>query len=325
MNKKLLLSLVGIVLVVALSGFFFTEKNTALKVGIVTTPASALIQIAYEKGFFKDEGLNVDLEKFAAGKLALQAFLAHQIDFTFVGDVPLTLALMQGNNFYILTQVVENTSDNRVLVIKDGSKNATEYFLNKKRKLSTTIGATPEYYTYKFLKYYGIPWDKVEIVAQMPSAMIPAISTKSVDGISIFEPYPFLAKQKLAEQTEIYSIPDSIYSSLYVVAADKTWIDNNPQQAKAFLRALIKAENYIKTNPIASKNIVANITGFSFETIDGIWNDYNFKVIFTNNITNTLTEEAIWAIETGKVKNNFTPDFQSFMKKDLLDQVRSGG
>jgi len=43
-------------------------SGETLKIGIQTTPVAGLVMIADEKGFFKEQGLNVEVVNFTAGK-----------------------------------------------------------------------------------------------------------------------------------------------------------------------------------------------------------------------------------------------------------------
>ncbi len=67
----------------------------------------ALVMVAADMRYFDKEGVQVDLKEFTAGKFALQAFLGGSLDIAVSGEVPATLATLQGNNFRVIAQVVE--------------------------------------------------------------------------------------------------------------------------------------------------------------------------------------------------------------------------
>lgn len=299
------------------------NQQEKLSIGLQTTPSSSLVLVAEEKGFFEQNGLDIELAEFTAGKFALQAFLSQDVDFAVVGDVPVALARMQGNDFYVLTQMVESTQENPVLVHDEGISNVREYFSVKKRKLTTSAGGTPEFYTYNFLKFYNISEDQVEIVAQKPEDMVAAFTTNSVDAMSVFEPYPSIAETILTGKTRRFTIPKEVYSPLYVLVAKKDWVDRNPEQAKKFLDALIKAEEFIAQNPTEAKQIVAKRTKFSQELIDKIWPQYEIKAVLTEQLEKNWSAEAKWAIETNKVTNPIDPEFEKILRKDLLEKARN--
>ena len=133
-----------IVFVLIIGGLFVWQNPKSrpdelqhVTVGIQTSPAMALVMVAKDRGFFEKRGLDVELKEFAAGKDALVAFLGGSLDFSVSGDVPVTLAILAGNNFIVPAQVVGRTKNEvRVVARKDGELNtADEYFKAKKRKL----------------------------------------------------------------------------------------------------------------------------------------------------------------------------------------------
>src|SRR6266404_2023186 len=75
-----------------------TRKPVAkVTMGIQVSPAMTLVMVAKDKGFFSDEGVEVEIKEFTAGKFALQAFLSGSIDYAVSGEVPVCLASLQGN------------------------------------------------------------------------------------------------------------------------------------------------------------------------------------------------------------------------------------
>ena len=225
-NKTVRYIFVAVVFVAILGGIVFlatrydrsgsgTQTKTKVTVGIQVSPAMALMMVAKDKGFFDQENLDVELKEFTAGKFALQAFLGGSLDFAVAGEVPVTLATLQGSKFYVLSQVVEKTT-NEVRVVarkEEGVTDPASYFKKKKRKLATSFGGGPEFYTYNFLKKYGINENEVEIVSQTPQDMPAALSNGSVDAISIFDPFAFIAEKQGGDKVITFSDAD-LYSEL---------------------------------------------------------------------------------------------------------------
>jgi len=298
------------------------QENKSITIGMQVGPASTLLMIAKDKGFFEEQGINVQLVEFTAGKFALQAFLADDLDLAASGEVPVTLAALQGNNFYIMTQLVERTKNEvRVVALKDDNLDTPEkYFKYKKRKLATSFGGGPEFYTYNFLKKYNIT--NIEIISQKPEDMPVALQSKSVDAIAIFEPFAYFAEQKLGKDAITFG-DDKLYSELYVLSAKKEWIESNPETVQKILKALVKSSDFIQKNPEESKSILMKYTKLDKATVDGIWNNFVYKPVLNELLPRYLNEEADWAKETEKVsKDTKVPDFDEYIYEDALRKLK---
>lgn len=293
-------------------------------IGIQISPAMTLVMVAKDKGFFLDEGIDVELKEFTAGKFALQAFLSGSIDFAVSGDVPVGLASLQGNQIRVVTQVVEKTiNEVRIVALKDGAiTDPEEYFKAKKRKLSTSFGGGPEFFTYNFLQHYHISKEMIEILSQRPEDMPLALETHSVDSIAIFDPFAFIAEKKLGDKAITFANPD-LYSEFYVLSGNPTQIEKNPQLIEALIRGLVRSENFIEKNPEEAKQIMQKYTKLDRDVIDGIWNNFSFKPALVQKLIDYWNVQAIWAKDTGKVTSDTKiPDFRSIVDDRFLKKVK---
>ncbi|OGZ78279.1 MAG: hypothetical protein A2360_03880 [Candidatus Staskawiczbacteria bacterium RIFOXYB1_FULL_32_11] len=296
---------------------FQKPEQTGLQhvtVGIQTGPANALVMVAKDKGFFEKQGLNVELKEFAAGKDALIAFLGGSLDFSISGDVPVTLSTLAGNKFVVPAQVVGKTKNEVRVVARNENTldTADKFFKAKKRKLSTSIGGGPEFFTYEFLNKLGITKDQVEIIAQKPGDMPAALISGSVDAIAIFDPFAFIAEKQLGDKAITFT-DESLYSELYVIEAKES-VKQDFTTLEKLLNGLIEAEKFTKDNPEEAKIIVIKYTKLDKETIDGIWNSFDFRIALTPQLLEYLNREAQWAIDTAKVtKETVIPNFRDII------------
>ncbi|MCH7883453.1 ABC transporter substrate-binding protein [Patescibacteria group bacterium] len=310
------------VIILLIGGFFLWQNSKpkqsgALKhvtVGIQTSPAMALVMVAKDKGFFAAQGLDVELKEFTGGKFALEAFLGGSLDFSISGELPVTLAVLQGNTFVVPAQVVRETKNEvRVVARRDGDLETPEaYFKAKKRTLATSFGGGPEFFTFEFLNKLGIHEDQIEIISQKPGDMPAALISGSIDAIAIFDPFAFIAERQMGEKAITFTDED-IYSELYVIEAKES-VRENPVILKKFLSGLLEAEKFTKENPEEAKKIVIAYTMLNKETIDGIWNNFDFRIALTPQLLEIWKREAQWAIDTGKVrKETVIPDFRDII------------
>jgi len=297
------------------------NKLPTLTVGLPTAPGMALVMVAEDKGFDTKNGIDMQIKEFTAGKLALQAFLGDSLDVVISGDTPIMFATMQGNKLLITGQVVNRTIDaTRIVAIKDNATSSKQYFSSKKRKLATSIGGGPEFFTYEFLKAIDIPDSGIEIISQQPADMTATLANGSVDAIAIFDPFASFAEKALGGKAITFT-NSKIYSELYVINAHES-IKNNPIVMEKFLQALIDAEQFTRNNSDEAKKIVMKYTKLDRDTIDKIWDKFDFKITLTPELITSLNKQAQWAVDTKKVNTNTKiPNFKELIYDAPLKKI----
>jgi ABC-type nitrate/sulfonate/bicarbonate transport system substrate-binding protein len=300
------------------------RPNAKITIGIQVSPAMTLVMVAKDKGFFSEEGLEVEIKEFTAGKFALQAFLSRSIDFCVSGEVPVCLASLQGNKIRVVSQVVENTiKEVRVVALKDGTeRDAKSYFTARKRKLATSFGGGPEFFTYSFLKHYQIGIGDVEILSQAPQDMPAALEARSVDAISIFDPFAFIAEKRLGDKAVTFS-DAALYSEFYVLNARPDQIEKSPAVIEAILRGFVKAAEFIEKNPEEAKQILQKYTKLDRDVIDGIWGNFAFRPALVQKLIDYWNAQAIWAKDTKMVTpDTQVPNFREVIEDRFLKKVK---
>ncbi|MFV1993749.1 MAG: ABC transporter substrate-binding protein, partial [Acidiferrobacterales bacterium] len=76
-----------------------------LKIGWVYAMANAPILIAKQKGYFKEQGLDVEIIKFNSGPLLRQAISAEELDLAYIGAPPVYHWYAEGLKSRILAKV----------------------------------------------------------------------------------------------------------------------------------------------------------------------------------------------------------------------------
>jgi ABC-type nitrate/sulfonate/bicarbonate transport system substrate-binding protein len=302
-----------------------TNTLPKVTVGIQTSPAMALVMVAKDQRFFEHEGVDVQFQEFTAGKFALQAFLGGSLDFAIPGEVPVCLSTLQGNKFRVITQVVEKTENEvRVVARRDASHtDPASYFKSEKRKLAMSFGGGPEFFTYSFLNHYGIAQDEVELLSMKPEDMPAALQSKSVDAISIFDPFAYIAEERMGEQSVTFANSE-LYSEFFVLIARQSQIDKDPTIVASIVRGLVKAADFVTEHPESAKSIVQRYTKLDQDIVDGIWPNFIFRPALTKELRTTWDAEVEWAKVTKKVDAEVkTPDWDKLVEPKFLKQVKS--
>lgn len=285
-------------------------------------PVSAVTIIAYERGFFENEDLNIIVKNFASGKFCLDAVVAGAADFATVAETPLMRAGLAGQKVKVVATFEYSDNDIKVLARRDkGIKNPQDL---KGKKIATLFGTSAEFFTSSFLNYYGLETSDVKMTNLNPPNMITAIDRGDVDAIIIWEPHVYNGKKLLGDNGIIFELRE-IYIETFNIAVKEELIQKKPQVIKRFLQALIEAENYIQDNREEAIRIVADYVGMDSSTLNNIWDDFNFDVHLAQYLLDFLTKEAIWAKKTGTAPgfDIETIDFWALIYPEILKQIDS--
>ena len=273
-----------------------------ITLAVAAQPISVPVYVAYEKGFFKDEDLQVSLPSFSAGKDALALVLQGKADFCTVADTPIVFAAMKGKSFYIIATMAETTKYLKIVGRQDrGIRSAMDL---AGKRIGVTLGTNAEYYLDTLLTYNKIGKTRVKIVPYKVEDMADALMKGDIDAALAWR--PFISRlQKLLGNNAVTLEDDSIYKMNWIIAGDQAFISSHPETVKKLLRALRRAERYIMENPTESAQIIARVVGAEDNALD----NYNFYLRLDQSLLVLLEDEARWAIDQRLTDKSSIPNF----------------
>lgn len=235
-----------------------------IKVGHLVALDMAPLFIAKEKGYFKEEGLDLETIFFSNPGDNNAALAGGSIQFS---TNPFTLPYF-GENSGVPMRIISSAGGLgiiEVIIQSDFNVKTTEEFVNwikshpdKKIKIAVLKGDTLEMIVQKMLSDNGLTYDDVQMVwFNDLLAMVQAFQTNQVDVLSHIKPYTTdLVVNKgavsLTNNSEIwgYGTPNC------TVAVLENFAKKYPETVKAYLRALRKGFKYVVDNPVKSAEIL---------------------------------------------------------------------
>jgi ABC-type nitrate/sulfonate/bicarbonate transport system substrate-binding protein len=292
------------------------EKVTIALAAIIS---SVLVKIADAKGFFREEGLDVTLQPHSYGKIALQSVLDGKADLATVADTPIMFAMMKGAKLSLLATIQTSTRDNAIVARKDrGIASAADL---KGRKIGVTLGTSGDYFLDSHLVLNALSRKDVVIVDMKPEDMTDALLQGKVDAVSIWNPLVSNLGKALGERG-ITFFNESAYKETFDVVSMQTFSRQRPEAVRRFLRALVKAEDFVTANPQESQRIISEFCGIDIASLAGIWNDFQFNVSLNQSLLLTLEDQARWAIKNGLTDRRDVPNFFEALNIDGLKSVK---
>ena len=325
--KKTISILVAVVMVVATvvgAGCASVEKPDGplekVTIGIsATSLLPSLVHIAEEKGYFLEEGIDVEIKGYPTGKAALAATFNGEVDMATVADTPIVTNSFERNDFAVLVTILDSAQHAKALARKDRNISTPQDLVGK--KVATTIGTTAHFFLVTFFALNGIDTSDVEIVNLKPGEMVEAIVDGDVDAIFAWEPN-ILESQKSLGDNAIVLPSDVGYLQTFNLTTKNDFIENHPESIRKIIKALAKAEEFTKDNREESVDIIASRLGADREDIDKLWDGYRFRLSLSQTLIMTLEDEARWAIRSSFTDKTEVPNYLDYIHMDALEEVK---
>lgn len=230
------------------SGELKDVKLTEVTRSVFYAPQYAALAL----GYFKDEGLNVELTTSAGADKVTAAVLAGEADIGFCGPESTVYVYKEGRENYIITFAQLTKRDGSFLVARQPDPNFTFDKLKGKYIIGGRKGGMPEMSLEWVLKENGlVPGVDVTVDTSIQfAAMAGAFMQGTGDYVTLFEP----AAWSLEKQGKGYVVA-SIGKESGVVPytcynATKEYIQQNPDVIQAFTNGLYKGMKWVeKSSP----------------------------------------------------------------------------
>jgi NitT/TauT family transport system substrate-binding protein len=234
-----------------------SHKSTAavnskhVRIGYIGLTCEAPIYVAYEKGFFKEEGLEPELVKCAwanyKDNLALGSYdITHHLVMYFLKPIEqgLDVRFLAGiHRGCLRVQAGEKTNIHKIEDLKG------------KRIGVPGMGTPPFVFANRVFGTHGIDPGKDITWKVYPAGELGlAIDKGEVDAVCNAEPIGSL----LLAQGKVRNIADQMTDAPYKdeycceVIANGKWVDANPDTAARATRAMLKGAKWVETNPKAA-------------------------------------------------------------------------
>lgn len=245
--------LIGLVLISFLASFFARDKKTVV-VGSANGGGSrlfiGLIAVAKENKFIDEEfaklGYKTDYQTFENGVSVNEAFVANEVDFAFIGDVPGITGLSNNvGSVWIGSDLGISTLG--IAVHPDSTATKASDFIGK--TVAVNIGTNAHLLYGKFFEDGKVSTDQINTVNLTLANAALAVATKKAD-VAIGDVTALYPLQKTGEiKLILTTLEKPEWASQLFLLGNKKTLKKNPDLGVAFLKAIIRARVEIANNP----------------------------------------------------------------------------
>ena len=291
-----------------------------ITVAYTTQPQSTLVHVAVAKGYFAEEGLEVQSQLHTYGKAALQSMLDGKADFATVAETPIMFSVLRGERFSVIANIEASSKNNAIVASREAGISEPRDL--KGKRVGFTPGTTSDFFLDSFLTAQGLARRELRTVPLKPEEMRQAIRDRSVDAVCTWN-YPLSQIERDLGITGAVFYDREIYTETFNIAVAREVLDGRPEAVQAFLRALIKAEQFVARQPEEAQVIVASATAVDQNLIREVWDAFNYSVRLDQTLLITLEDETRWAIKQKLTEQAVMPDYRKIIHEDSLLAIKA--
>jgi NitT/TauT family transport system substrate-binding protein len=229
------------------------EEAAKIRIGEVTRSIFYAPQYAaLTKGFFKDEGLDVELTTTWGGDKTMATLLSGGIDIALVGSETTIYVYQQGSDDPVINFAQLTQTDGTFLVSRKPIENFTWDMLKGSTFLGQRKGGMPQMAGEFAVKKHGIdPHKDLNLIQNVDFANIPsAFASGTGDFVQLFEPTASVFEKEGKGYVLGSFGVESGHLPYTVFMAKQSFIDKNEATIQKFTNALHRAQKWVEESSI---------------------------------------------------------------------------
>jgi len=244
-----------------------TLAQERIRLGLIPISEALGAVIADRQGFFKAEGLDVEITKFESGATAVPVLQSGRLDVALSNTVSTLQAIGQGLDAVVLAPgaVVRSAppdTTTALLALKDNIKSIKD--LEGKRVAVNVINSSAWLHAVAALDKHGVDWRKVRFTEIPFPQMNDPLLNGQVDAIGQVDPFRSAlmatGKAEILSWTYVETAPGTDITQYITLGP---WAQKNRETAIKFARAVMKGAQFASTNEAATRDINQAWTGLN--------------------------------------------------------------
>ena len=208
-----------------------------------------------EKGYFAEEGLELNLVQFDAGPAEIAAMEQGSIDIAYIGKGAHKLCPNGTADILLLQHMGDGDS-----IIGLGGITKLEEL--KGKKVGYAAGTSSESILVAALESVGLTMDDVEAMNMNASNLTSAAMAKSIDAVAAWAPMSLTILAQVEGSVDICSnvdFPSMVTPGSWVV--NPNWVKDHEDLAMRFVRAMYKAMDYASAS-LTDDAVAEEVAGY---------------------------------------------------------------
>ncbi|NDV19080.1 transporter substrate-binding domain-containing protein [Pseudodesulfovibrio sp. JC047] len=314
--KRILLLVLSCIL---LTATYALAGQTELTFSSGAGPMAGALNIARIQGYMAENGIDGKIHSYKNGKQSFDKYLAGIDDFGTCSIIPIVLTDFDTTQHRLVGTLSYTDNQTKVLVRKSAGIQTVADL--KGKTIATVNATTAHFYISKFLEINGVSCDDVKIVFLTKKAMPEAIATRQVDALCMHGMPIENAKKLLGDDWAIFE--DGTILRKYVVMVTSTkMVTETPDTLKGVLRAVLKADDFLKKNIDTSISILAKDKRYPLAVMDEtVRHEMDYDLSIRQSLLLMLEDVEKWAIENQLVSRKTPRNYLELIAFEPLEAI----
>ncbi len=290
---------------------------TKLVYALPTTVPAVIPYVAIDKGFFRQEEIEIDAKLFPSGREALQSLLTKHAQLQSVSETPVVHAMLQGNDIVTVATVARHIEAKLIAKPSRGIRSPVDI---RGKRVATLPGTNSDYFMYRFFNHYGIAPGDVKIANMSPPDMVVAYARGEIDAYFAWEPHIYYGKKQVPDDSLVF-YPGQLYQGRTTVNMNRDYVHQHPEVVRRVIRALLAAEDFVRWHPEEALEVASKRLNMEPAVYRELWPEQVMRVELDDGFLRLMEGVGKWAAEKSGRKEPI-PDFRERIYTDALVKER---
>ncbi len=290
-----------------------------LVVADAPTLLTGLVSIAAAKGYFAEQGLEVEVKEFKTGDDATRAMFEGKTDIATVAETAFVFDSFREKDFSLFATI--GSWDNEVKIVARTDRGINSIADLRGKRVGTHPKISVHYFLTQALFKHGLTMRDITPVFKKAGELPTALESGEIDAFSLREPFIGEAAQRLKGNVKVFAEPGLYWKSFSLVARNKTLAERSGALQR-FLRALHQAEMLVREQPGEAANILAARLNSTPEKIVADLEQVKLRLGLEQRLVYVLENVAAWALDENLLTAKAVPNYLPLINADALRKVK---